>query len=161
MKINHVGAFCIGAAALALSVGACGGSSYSRISDGARSVAEIKDVPDRCESLADESQKQNCQNMRVEARQFVSGIEALQQICLEGNPLGNGITSKCVVRAAVEDVDLRGFRVKIRETYPDSGFKVMDDYWFSNDAMVDIYLYSMGFVKNSDITHEGGAGESK
>lgn len=143
--------FGLGTCAALLSIGillGCGGS-YSRVSDGARSVAEVTDVPNRCESMKDDDKKQACENARVEARQFVSKIEALQQLCLEGNPLGNGITSKCVVRAAVEDVNLKGFRVKIRESYPDSGFKVMDDYWFSNDAMVDIYLYSIGFVKDT------------
>ena len=142
------GTAAIAAAALCAAVG-CSGGSYSRISDGARAVAEVNEVPDRCESMESDERRQDCENARVEARQFVSKIEVLQQICLEGNPLGNGITSKCVVRAAVEDVNLKGFRVKIRESYPDSGFKVMDDYWFSNDAMVDIYLYSIGYVKES------------
>lgn len=150
MKQNKV---CLGLGLYAafLSAGillGCGGG-YSRVSDGARAVAEVTTVANRCEAMKTEDRKQACENARIEARQFVSKIEALQQLCLEGNPLGNGITSKCVVRAAVEDVNLKGFRVKIRESYPDSGFKVMDDYWFSNEAMVDIYLYSIGFVKDT------------
>lgn len=122
-----------------------------RMGDGARYVTEINDVPNRCAMLADPGRESACEAARVEARQFVSTIEPLQHLCLEGNPLGNGVTSRCVVRASVEDVDLRQVRVKVRESYPDSGFKVMDDYWFSNDAMVDIYLYSIGFLKEQDL----------
>ena len=122
-----------------------------RVGDGARYVAQIENVPNRCKRLAEPSRESACEVARTEARQFVSTIEPLQQLCLEGNPLGNGVTSRCVVRAAVEDADLRQIRVKIRESYPDSGFQAMDDYWFSNDAMVDVYLYSLGFLKDSDV----------
>lgn len=122
-----------------------------RMGDGARYVAQIGDVPNRCEMLAEPSRAAACEGARVEARQFIATIEPLQDLCLEGNPLGNGITSRCAVRASVEDVDLRQIRVKVRQSYPDSGFKVMDDYWFSNDAMVDVYLYSLGFLKENDL----------
>lgn len=125
--------------------------SSMRMGDGARYVAQIENVPNRCQALAESSRENACESARTDARQFVSSIEPLQELCLEGNPLGNGITSRCVVRAAVEDVDLRKVRVKVRQSYPDSGFKVMDDYWFSNDALVDIYLYSIGFLKEGDI----------
>lgn len=122
-----------------------------RMGDGARYVAQIENVPNRCKMLAEPGRESACEAARVEARQFVSTIEPLQELCLEGNPLANGITSRCVVRASVEDADLRQVRVKVRQSYPDSGFKAMDDYWFSNDAMVDIYLYSLGFLKEADI----------
>ncbi|MDR0965974.1 MAG: hypothetical protein LBM75_05670 [Myxococcales bacterium] len=157
MNVKKIARVTAGLAALStLSVG-CNSQpvgvspSSFRMGDGARYVAQINDVPDRCPMLADPNRQTACEAARTEARHFVSTLEPLQQICLEGNPLGNGVTSRCVVRAAIEDMDLRKIRVKIRESYPDSGFKTMDDYWFSNDAMVDIYLYSLGFLKQGDV----------
>ena len=137
-------------AAMTLAAAGCHSTGYSRVSDGARSVVAVEDIPDRCAEMEGDARKRSCEEARLEGKRFVSSLEALQQICLEGNPLGNGITSRCTVRAAVEDVNLRGVRVKIRESTPESGFKVMDDYWFTNDAMVDVYLYSLGFRKDSE-----------
>ena len=115
--------------------------------DGGRQPARVEAVPDRCAALAEPQREQECGQARVEAIRFVRKLAVEDQICLEGNPLGDRITSRCTVRAFVEDVGPKAIKLEIRETPPGSRFDPMHDYWYHEDALVDLYLESLGFLR--------------
>lgn len=115
--------------------------------DGGRQPTRVGPVPDRCPALAEPKREKECAQARLEGIAFVRRLSVEDQICLDGNPLGDRITSRCKVRAFVEDVGLTNLKLEIRETPPGGRFEPMHDYWFHEDALVDLYLESLGFLR--------------
>jgi len=100
---------------------------------------------DRCGKIANEARKMDCESLRDEAFVFVRKLAVDDMVCLEGNPLSAGVTKACKVRAFVEDVAPGSVKLEIRDAAPRSHYKAMEDYWFHEKALVDLYLTTRGF----------------
>ena len=99
---------------------------------------------DRCAAQGG-GQRKRCETMRTEAQRFMGRLSVDDQVCLEGNPLLDGVTSSCTVRAFVEDTAPNTVKLEIREAAHGSKYILMDDYWFHEAALVDLQLKQSGF----------------
>ncbi len=104
---------------------------------------------DRCRAQADSDRRADCQEKRDSALVFVRRLGVGDQVCLEGNPLLDGVTHRCQVRASVADAAPGGVKLEVRDAPPASRYRPMDDYWFAEDALADLYLKSLGFAAAS------------
>jgi hypothetical protein len=115
--------------------------------DGLVQPRKVGPVADRCSSLADKGRAEECEQVRLEAIAQVRKLAVDDQVCLDGNPFSDGVTSRCKVRAFVEDVAPKSVKLEIRHADPGTGFEPMQDYWYHEDALVDLCLESRGFLK--------------
>lgn len=100
---------------------------------------------DRCSSQSDPERRAQCEEKRHSALAFVRKLAVEDQICLEGNSLLDGVTHRCKVRAFVTDASPRAVKLEIREAPPASRYRPMEDFWFAEEALADLYLKSLGF----------------
>ncbi|MFN7130446.1 MAG: hypothetical protein ACK4N5_00090 [Myxococcales bacterium] len=100
---------------------------------------------DRCARQSTEAMRKNCEELRDQAFAFARKLAVDDQVCLEGNPIGDGVTSRCRVRAFVADVAQKNVKLEIRDAPPDSKYRPMEDYWFHEAAIADMYLVGFGF----------------
>jgi hypothetical protein len=114
--------------------------------DGLRDPHRVgRPTVDRCAVQPDAYLQQICRRERDDVLVFIRKLMVDDQICLEGNRITDGITSACRVRAFVEDVGLETIKLEIRDSPPGSDFRIMDDYWFHEEALADWDLETAGF----------------
>jgi hypothetical protein len=101
---------------------------------------------DRCRALKDPDRRADCEDKRQNALVFVRKLAVDDQVCLEGNSLLDGVTHFCKVRAFVADASPRNVKLEIRDAPPTSRYRPMEDYWFAEEALADLYLKSLGFA---------------
>jgi hypothetical protein len=99
---------------------------------------------DRCGAQPPREAKA-CAELRDRALTFVRRLSVDDQVCLLGNPLMDGVTQRCRVRAFVEDAGPSSVKLEIREASPDTSFVQMDDYWYHEAALADLQLRQSGF----------------
>ncbi len=115
--------------------------------DNAGRFAERKSDPkvDRCAQQKDEGRKKDCQRAKDGAVEFTRRLSVDDQICLDGNPMSDGLTSRCKARAFVTDAGVNKIKVEVREVEPGTGYRHMQEIWFTEAALADIYLLSLGY----------------
>jgi hypothetical protein len=113
--------------------------------DGGRRPARVGPISNRCPRLVEPNREKECEQIRFDAINFVRRLAVDDQLCLQGNPLSDGVTGRCKVRAFVEDVGPKSIKLEIRHADPGTGFQPMADHWYHEDALVDLYLDSWGF----------------
>jgi hypothetical protein len=101
---------------------------------------------DRCRAQPDRDRRAACEQARDQALAFVEKLAVGDQVCLEGNSLLDGVTHRCKVRASVADASSHSVKLEIRESPPSSKYRQMDDYWFTEEALADVYVKSVGFA---------------
>ncbi len=100
---------------------------------------------DRCKAQKDYRRRDRCEQLREEARRFVARLAVDDQLCLEGQPMGDGVTRACAARGVVSDVGVNKVKVEVREVEPGGPYSPMQNLWFTEAALVDLYLKSAGF----------------
>lgn len=117
------------------------------VDEGGRYAARVGDpATDRCAAQKDERAKEECRKERDKALAFVRKLSVDDQVCLEGNPMGDRITSRCKVRAFISDAGSGKLKLEIRETYEGSRFKPMQNLWYTERALADAWLESAGYL---------------
>jgi hypothetical protein len=101
---------------------------------------------DRCAAQDGAQRQAACRRDRDAALAYVRHLMVDDQVCLEGNPLVDGVTVRCRVRAFVEDASPESIKLEIREAAPGASFAAMDDYWYHEAALVDLQLKSAGYA---------------
>ncbi len=100
---------------------------------------------ERCARQSEERQRKSCEELRELAYKFARSLAVDDQVCLEGNPISDGVTRRCRVRAFVADVAQQNVKLEIRDAPHDSKYKPMEDYWFHEAALADMYLEGQGY----------------
>lgn len=100
---------------------------------------------DRCAHQPEAHHRKSCEELRELAYKFARGLSVDDQVCLEGNPISDGVTSRCRVRASVSDVARGSVKFEIRDAPHDSKYRPMDSYWFHEAAIADMYLEGQGY----------------
>jgi hypothetical protein len=114
--------------------------------NGGRYADSIKDPKvDRCAAQPEKRQRKDCAKARDDAFEFVRRLSPGDQICLDGNSMSDGVTGHCKARALVTDSGVNKVKVEVREISPGTGFKHMQEIWYTEAALADVYLMSLGF----------------
>ncbi len=98
---------------------------------------------DRCAGV-DQGIRDICKRVRDEASTFVAKLAIDDQICLEGKAMDQPLAN-CTVRAYVADVSAEAIKLEVRDAPRSSRFKLMDEYWYHETALIDRYLVMAGF----------------
>lgn len=114
--------------------------------EGNRYADRVQDPKvDRCAAQKDAAVKKDCLRARAAAVEFVRKLSVEDQICLEGSPMSDGITRRCKARAFVSDAGSGKVKVEVRES-TGTRFKPMQNLWYTEAALADAYLESVGFT---------------
>ncbi|MGC4113856.1 MAG: hypothetical protein QM765_04215 [Myxococcales bacterium] len=125
----------------------CGAGKIPHPEEGGRFADRVTDPKkDRCQAQPDETVRLNCRKERERAMAFVRRVSVDDQLCLEGNPMESGVTSRCKVRAFVSDAGSGKVKLEIRETYSGARYKPMQNLWFTEAALADAWLESAGYT---------------
>jgi hypothetical protein len=100
---------------------------------------------DRCAAQQNSGRRKDCEQDRVTALEWVRRLAVDDQLCLLGQPMGDGVRHDCKVRAFVCDVSPRSVKLEIREAAVGTRYQPMEDYWYTEKALADAYLKSMGY----------------
>ena len=101
---------------------------------------------DRCEQQKDGRRRKDCEQDRHVAMEWVRRLSVDDQLCLAGQPMSDGITHRCQVRAFVCDVSPHSVKLEIREAPAGSRYEAMENYWYTEKALADLYLKSLGYT---------------
>jgi hypothetical protein len=119
------------------------------VDNGGRFAERVKDPKvDRCETQKEPRRKKDCLKAKDGALEFVRRLSVDDQLCLDGNPMSDGLTSKCKARAFVSDVGVNKVKVEVREVGGGTRYKHMQEIWYTEAALVDDYLKSLGYELN-------------
>ncbi len=99
---------------------------------------------DRCEQSPAQAQAA-CAQARTEATQRVRKLYVDDQVCIDGRQPLDSPGQGCTVRAFVEGVTGHQLQLEIREAPEDGPYKVMENWWFDEAALVDIQLQALGY----------------
>ena len=117
--------------------------------NGGRFAERIQDPKiDRCDSQKEARRKRDCQKAKDGALEFVRRLSVDDQLCLDGNPMSDGVTGRCKARAFVSDVGVNKVKLEVRETSGGTRYKHMQEIWYTEAALVDDYLKSLGYELN-------------
>jgi hypothetical protein len=117
------------------------------VDEGNRYADRVGDpATDRCAAQPDARRRKDCVKDRDRALTWVRHLSVDDQLCLEGNPMGDGVTRRCRVRAFVSDVGVNLVKLEVREVPPDSKYRPMQNLWFTEAALGDAYLRSLGYA---------------
>ncbi|MBI5543049.1 MAG: hypothetical protein HY901_04125 [Deltaproteobacteria bacterium] len=115
------------------------------VDEGGRYADRVNDPrTDRC-AAQEGRRKKDCRAVRDQGLEFVRRLMVDDQICLEGNPMSDGISSRCKVRASVSDVGSNNVKLEIRHAAVGTRFKPMQNLWYTELALTDVYVASLGF----------------
>jgi hypothetical protein len=128
---------------------ACPAGHIPSVYNGGRFAERFQDPKvDRCESQKDARRKKDCLKAKDGALEFVRRLSVDDQLCLDGNPMSDGLTGRCKARAFVSDVGVGKVKVEVREVGAGTRYKHMQEIWYTEAALVDDYLKSQGFELN-------------
>ena len=116
------------------------------VDNGGRYADKVQDPKvDRCKAQADLRRVEDCVKAKDRALEFVRRLSVDDQLCLEGNPMSDGLTGRCKARAFVSDVGVNKVKLEVREVGGGTRYKHMQEIWYTEAALVDDYLKSLGF----------------
>jgi len=133
---------------LALVLSGCGaGLVYVPPRDEGNRYADRVEAPktDRCAAQKGARRQEDCARVRDQALRFVGKLAVDDQLCLEGHPMADGVLRSCKARGFVSDVGANKVKVEVREVEPGGKYRPMQNLWFSEAALADLYVKSAGF----------------
>lgn len=103
-------------------------------------------VRDRCATYPPGARAHQCSDAKYLAEIYVRNLSVGDEICLE-HGFGSPPTGTCLARGKVMDASPKKLLVEVRDARPNSRWfnRISSDMWFSESALVDLYLAERGY----------------
>lgn len=101
---------------------------------------------DRCAQHGKSSARASCDEARYLGQNYVRALSVGDEVCLEGG-FGESAGGACLARAAVADAGSGELLIEVRDAQPTSRWHnhVMNQVWYEEGALVDLYLAERGY----------------